>query len=81
MDEEGEPVVNRMIGVGRPRHSPPDFTPTTDAEGRFRVDGLVPGLEYEVGLAGPGSVPGKRKEFTLMPGEERDLGNVSTKPN
>ncbi|HEV3339562.1 MAG TPA: carboxypeptidase-like regulatory domain-containing protein [Pirellulales bacterium] len=80
VDEDGEPVANRMIGVGRPRYAPPEFTPTTDAQGRFRVDGLVPGLEYEVGLENRGSLLRKLKVATLMPGEERNLGDLSTKP-
>ncbi|HWB13652.1 MAG TPA: M56 family metallopeptidase [Pirellulales bacterium] len=76
VDADGEPVAKTMIGVGRPRRLPAEFTPTTDAEGRFRVDGLVPGVEYEVGLQRRNSPLMRLKEATLMPGEVRDLGDV-----
>jgi RNA polymerase sigma factor (sigma-70 family) len=44
---------------------------TTDADGRFRIPGLVPGIEYQVlnGI-GRGSVRGLK----LTPGETKDLG-------
>ena len=58
---------------------------TTDAQGRFRVEAFVPGVETEVTIA----VPNRRgiqldggnafRKPALKPGEIRDLGNVTAK--
>ncbi|OJW19937.1 MAG: hypothetical protein BGO49_10430 [Planctomycetales bacterium 71-10] len=45
-----------------------------DAEGRFRIDRLAPGLRYDVEAAGQGV--GVATDLILAPGEVRDLGDV-----
>jgi RNA polymerase sigma factor (sigma-70 family) len=56
----------------------PDGT-TTDAEGRFRLEGLIPGLKYSARLAiEDGGIP--FENIVLKPGEVRDLGDVGAKP-
>ncbi len=47
-----------------------------DAHGRFTVDDLIPG-RYRVEVAHPGSEPMRTDEFTLAPGERRDLGALA----
>jgi RNA polymerase sigma factor (sigma-70 family) len=55
-----------------------------DKQGRFRLDGLAPGLKYRLGLLNgfyllsfEGAAAG---ELTVKPGETRDLGDVVVKP-
>jgi hypothetical protein len=54
-------------------------TATTDAEGRFRLDGLVPGLEYTLyisdgDLGEPGTLVTSRSKVTVESGRTTDLG-------
>jgi hypothetical protein len=49
-----------------------------DKQGRFRVEGLVPGLKYHLALLGAGSL--ERQEVTVQEGETKDLGNVIVSP-
>ena len=46
----------------------------TDKEGRFRIDGLIPGVKYNLWVG--------NQDFpvTVKSGESRDLGDVRTKP-
>ena len=49
----------------------------TDASGRFRVEGLAPGLKYELQVLGNGGFFGAVfKGLTIKAGESRDLGDV-----
>ena len=49
----------------------------TDANGRFRVEGLAPGLKYELQILGNGGFFGTVfKDLTIKAGESRDLGDV-----
>ena len=45
----------------------------TDNDGRFRVKGLIPGIEHE--LTVPGPVP-RVVPIVAEPGKTRDLGDV-----
>jgi hypothetical protein len=57
---------------------------TTDAEGRFRIEGLLPGLSYTA--SAEGAEAAKRvygvviDRVVLKPGETRDLGDVRARP-
>ena len=60
----------------------------TDADGRFRIDGLVPGLAYDVHFKqfSPNFRSGLvAKKIMVKPGEERELGELkcgrSSKPS
>jgi hypothetical protein len=75
-DKDGEAVANTQLGVFRPRYAQPDFMTATDTEGRFRFDGLVPGVDYEIGLRDRGGLPKPIQTATLKPGEIKDLGNL-----
>ena len=59
---------------------PLETRPRCDAEGRFRIEGLVPGLAYffEVEIGGR-SIPAIRGA-TIRPGEVSDLGDVRVRP-
>ena len=49
----------------------------TDADGRFRLEGLAPGLTYELQILGNGGFYGAVfKDLTIKAGETRDLGDV-----
>ncbi len=62
----------------------PGVSARSDGEGRFRVEGLIPGLLHELVLsAETGLVPaGPRglKELSTRAGEARDLGDIAVKP-
>jgi hypothetical protein len=52
----------------------------TDAEGRFRIDGLAPGLPYFVLLGKPPLFVGEVTRLKIRTGETRDLGEVKYMP-
>jgi hypothetical protein len=67
----------------------PRQDPQTDAEGRFRVESLVPGLQYNLALYdADGAVDFSDIKWTglafsnlvLKPGETKDLGDVRLRP-
>jgi hypothetical protein len=60
----------------------PGTASTTDKDGRFRIEGLVPGLKYVLNVReGKENVPGySREEFTAESGRTRDLGNLVSRP-
>jgi hypothetical protein len=72
--------------VARLGHQPsPD--PRTDADGRFEVTGLIPGLKYNLAWAEFGFCFDKHKwkglvfsNLVLRPGETKDLGDVQLQP-
>jgi RNA polymerase sigma factor (sigma-70 family) len=49
---------------------------TTDKEGRFRVEGLVPGLGYSVWQGVKGGMVKIHPGTTLEPGKHKDLGDI-----
>jgi RNA polymerase sigma factor (sigma-70 family) len=58
---------------------------TTDAGGKFRAEGLAPGLPYEVVVTEEGRKPGAvilshRLGLSAEPGKSRDLGDLKCKP-
>jgi RNA polymerase sigma factor (sigma-70 family) len=51
--------------------------PKTDADGRFLLEGLAPGLKYELQILGNGGFYGAVfKDLSIKAGETRDLGDV-----
>ena len=71
-----------LIGNYLPQDPPPDYgmfpgDVPVDAEGRFRIEGLVPGLRYEGRVADRPRIIGSIfKDLRLTPGETRDLADV-----
>ncbi len=77
LDAEGNPVRNaRVYGNTMPEDC------RTDDQGRFRVEGLVPGDRYDLtyGKDNPSMSGSLLKGFVGKPGEVRDLGDVRLKP-
>jgi RNA polymerase sigma factor (sigma-70 family) len=75
-------VVARFAGKPNP-------DPVTDADGRFKVEGLLPGLKYNLALMEPNGQfdPDHFKwkglafsNLVLKPGETKDLGDVKLQP-
>ncbi len=84
---DGTPRTNVHLGAGphfskKPKVAPFDHLPSsgvaTDAEGRFRVDRLVPGLHYGASVSDRqfGLLGDLFENFTVEPGEVKDLGDV-----
>ena len=56
---------------------------TTDGEGRFRVESLVPGQKYAaivIGLNAGDEFGSLFQNIVLKPGESKDLGDVRSVP-
>jgi RNA polymerase sigma factor (sigma-70 family) len=77
LDKEGNPLRNFkvlssefMVEKGH-----------TDAQGRFRLDGLVPGLRYDLDFVKPSGLGDTlRKGFVGKPGEVHNLGDLRVQP-
>ena len=72
----------RILGSGRQGLWPDGETFTSDAEGRFQIDGLKPGLKSSI-YAHSKTRPNHRletgnalRDITVQPDETRDLGTV-----
>jgi hypothetical protein len=67
------------------RRSKPDPTKRTDDEGRFRIEGLIPKLKYNLAQYEFGFPMGRFiglavADIVVEPGESRDLGDVTLRP-
>jgi RNA polymerase sigma factor (sigma-70 family) len=76
---DGEPMTNVWVNIG---HVP---RVQASKDGQFRIDGLSRGLTYSVSvIKDPGyglEISGKNiKDFTIKPGETKDLGEIRVKP-
>jgi len=82
----GKPAVLSSGGTSLVTNSDPEAGEypevTTDADGRFRLEKLVPGQRYSAQVyRGFGLFAGMAFEnLVLHPGEVRDLGDIRTKP-
>jgi hypothetical protein len=88
LDEDGKPVAGAHVRIFYPEDSVRWLSEAVlgevpaDNEGRFRVEGLIPGLEFGVGYRkGPNFLdPGDRtRKLTVESGKTKDLGDVPTK--
>jgi RNA polymerase sigma factor (sigma-70 family) len=74
---DGEPLTNATVHAGARTGQP-------DKDGKFRIDGLAPGLKFSPGLTGAPyrlDRSGKRIEgLTVRPGQTKDLGEIAVKP-
>jgi RNA polymerase sigma factor (sigma-70 family) len=84
IDAEGKPLAGVGVHVRYPAQPAPGIrsavpAPTTDAEGRFRMEGLTPGVKFSVNLAGQTDAKLSAealKELTARPGEFKDFGDI-----
>jgi RNA polymerase sigma factor (sigma-70 family) len=76
VDQDGQPVAGLrfVLRCGALDMRSGALEVTTDKKGRFRVEGLVPGIEYST------SMPSKRRIpptwVTAEPGKHKDLGDI-----
>jgi hypothetical protein len=76
---EGKPLTG--VKVSCVSHGGDSFT---DKQGRFRIEGLTPGLKYEEVYVSKESLVlpllgGEPKNLTVKPGETKDLGDLKIK--
>ncbi len=78
VDDHGDPRsnVDLVVDPGYERNT------VTDSHGRFRMDGLVPGLPIKIWASPMGGFLSGRidRSQVLKPGEINDLGDVKEKP-
>jgi hypothetical protein len=79
VDDEGQPcnAGDELFGVRLPSREP-----TIPNDGRFRIEGLIPGRSYDIQLIGKDGVFGKFvvENVKVGPGEVKDLGDVVPHP-
>ncbi len=87
VDGDGKPVAGARLGWNYPSLPAPGLAPpaelfATDAGGRFRVEGLTPGVKFEITLPGGEkkavtySAGEALKGLTIEGGQTKDLGDV-----
>jgi RNA polymerase sigma factor (sigma-70 family) len=93
LDEDGKPLAGATVDLAYDEkdgvhHSVRWMQPhyekiTTDKDGRFSVEGVVPGMKCVLGATtkkGFLTVGEELKALVLRPGERKDLGVIPTKP-
>jgi hypothetical protein len=89
LDDEGQPLrdltLNNLGGTYPPSPAGRGILPgdaRTNSVGRFRIDGLVPGLKYSATVpkvvAGPDAL---FRDVTVALGEVKDLGDLKVAPS
>ncbi|HEV3261593.1 MAG TPA: sigma-70 family RNA polymerase sigma factor [Gemmataceae bacterium] len=82
----GGPIKPRPAPTGKLDELSVGSLPTrglrTDKDGKFRLEGLIPGLKYNIGIMEEGyRITGTLPENLMVkPGEVKDLGNVKPDP-
>jgi hypothetical protein len=76
---DGVPLTNVSVGLGTLGGV------AADKDGKFRIDGLAPGLKYDLSVSKEPNygleISGEStKDVTVGPGETRDLGDIRVKP-
>jgi hypothetical protein len=91
VNADGEQCVGSLVNPTSADRSvayPPSMQIKTDKDGKFRIEGLIPGRKYQLGYAHlppSGRIEAKdvgmiANELILKDGESRDLGNVTARP-
>jgi RNA polymerase sigma factor (sigma-70 family) len=75
---DGEPMTNVTIHAGSRGGQP-------DKDGKFRIDGLAPGLKYSLSVIKEPSygleiISKNAKDLTVKPAETKNLGDIQVKP-
>jgi hypothetical protein len=85
VDAAGKPLAGVAVELIYPSQAGPGLLPPgwplrTDAEGRFRVEGLIPNLKHQLTLsAGKGlapAAPERLRDLAPRPGEVLNLGDI-----
>jgi hypothetical protein len=90
VDEQGRPTADASLRLHYPELPRPGFLWQnrqfqTDRQGRFRVEGLLPGLEHELTVLGDAKravtpcAAAKLKSLSVPSGAVKDLGDVRVK--
>jgi hypothetical protein len=80
VDAEGEPQPGALLQIAD--NLLPNASFQTGKDGRFRVEGLAPGVQYVLEVVQNGRPTAQVfASLTLKAGESRDLGNIAAKPN
>ena len=53
---------------------------TTDKDGRFRIEGLVPGIEYDLAVRDGQTTVVNQEHLSVQSGKVNDLGDLKNKP-
>jgi hypothetical protein len=89
LDSDGKPVPNALLWFDSEKSAGKDDEPTgfwykgtsvrTDKNGRFWIEGLIPGAPYSMLVWAKGK-PGQELRFRAdwKPGETKDLGKIKT---
>ncbi len=93
VDSDGQPLSGIQINAAyrdgkndiviRDYGQPSNARTLSDDEGRFRLEGLIPGLKTELLFQRKGSSfvgTGQLEGFSLKPGETHDVGEIAVKP-
>jgi RNA polymerase sigma factor (sigma-70 family) len=81
VDATGEPLAGRPLQLRYPALAEPGMrlleqSWQTNGEGRFRVEGLLPGLKHELILGKSHTF----KDLSVGPGQTRELGDIKLDP-
>jgi len=87
VDADGKPLAGVAVELLYPSQVAPGLLPPgwpfrTDAEGRFRIEGLIPGLEHQLTLSAGAdktiapAAPGTFKNLSPRTGEVLNLGDI-----
>lgn len=89
VNSDGKPRAKALIRGFAPGHGNrpgygelPERHYWTDEQGHFRIEGLAPGLKYELEVIDNEKIVAtKAKDLVLKAGETRELGDVMIQPN
>jgi hypothetical protein len=90
LDEDGKPLAGIAVRIGYQANGVfwlikevfGDNSVKTDADGRFRVEGIFPGLEFGFGFIKGREYldPGKKNRRLTLEAGTRDLGDIVARP-
>jgi hypothetical protein len=90
LDREGKPVAGARVVLGYQNQAVGGLIPSrggptleTGPDGRFRIDTIVPGEEFDIRFPQRGMPPsaaGAVRRLTMAPGEVRDVGDIRPTP-
>jgi hypothetical protein len=82
VDSDDQPVAGlplarfKYFGGAQQLENEQGLAYTTDTQGRFHLESLVPGLEYHLGTSEASGLPRMFPPVRLEPGEHKDMGDI-----